>query len=151
MQRIKLTIPQQFIFSCQLPVTINHINYGNHMGNDAFFSFAHEARIQWLQSLGFTELNINGLGIIMLDAAIQYLQQVQHGQQITIRIALKSLVQNGFTLVYFFEALTESESSKKVAIIESNLLFFDYSTQKIAACPAIFAEKVGKTGNSILL
>jgi acyl-CoA thioester hydrolase len=139
MQRIKIAIPKTFQFSCFLPVTINAINYGNHMSNDAFFSFAHEARIQWLKTLAYTELNIEGLGLIMIDASIQYLSQVFHGENIRISIAVTENFVNGFTLVYYFEKDTQNGFSK-AAIMQSNMLFFDYKTQKIAETPLEFAK-----------
>ena len=141
MQRIKITIPTTFTFTCTLPVTINTINYGNHVGNDAFFAYAHNARIQWLKTIGYTELNINGLGLIMLDAKIQYLTQVHHGSLLHIGINIAQISQNGFTLIYYFECENEAKTIKKAAIIESNLLFFNYTTQKIAETPEEFKIK----------
>ena len=46
MARIKLEMPEQFMGSFQVPVRITDINYGNHLGNDAFVSILHEARMQ---------------------------------------------------------------------------------------------------------
>ena len=46
MARIKLLMPEQKIFSTDIAVRITDINYGNHVGNDAFVRLIHEARVQ---------------------------------------------------------------------------------------------------------
>jgi acyl-CoA thioesterase FadM len=62
MARIKLQLPQQFIFSTLIPVRITDINYGNHVGNDAILSLLHEARMQFLNKAGYTELEFGCVG-----------------------------------------------------------------------------------------
>ena len=48
MERIKLNLPEQFLFSTNIAVRITDINYGGHVGNDSFLSLIHEARQQFL-------------------------------------------------------------------------------------------------------
>jgi acyl-CoA thioesterase FadM len=52
MARVKLLIPERKIFSTEIAVRITDINYGNHVGNDAFVRILHEARVQWLTNNG---------------------------------------------------------------------------------------------------
>ncbi len=49
MSRIKIEMPEIKLTAIKIPVRISDINYGNHVGNDAFVFILHEARIQWLQ------------------------------------------------------------------------------------------------------
>ena len=70
--RVQLQLPETFSFQTEIPVRITDINYGNHLGNDAILSMMHEARVQFLQSLGYTELDVEGAGMIMADTAIIY-------------------------------------------------------------------------------
>jgi acyl-CoA thioester hydrolase len=58
MARVKLSIPEHTIFTTDIAVRITDINYGNHLGNDALVSILQEARMQWLTSNNYTELNI---------------------------------------------------------------------------------------------
>jgi len=46
MARIKIDIPSLQLTEIHIPVRITDINYGNHVGNDAFVSIIHEARMQ---------------------------------------------------------------------------------------------------------
>ena len=72
MPRIKLNIPDNTLATLAIPVRITDINYGNHLGNDAFVSIIHEARMQWLHQHGYTELNIEGAGLILADLAVEF-------------------------------------------------------------------------------
>ena len=72
MARIELNLPENFSFSTDVRVRVSDINYGNHLGNDALLSLVHEARLQFLQSRGFSELDIDGCGLILTDAVIVY-------------------------------------------------------------------------------
>ena len=39
-------------------VTVGDINYGGHMGNERALVAFHQGRIAWLNSMGYSELNI---------------------------------------------------------------------------------------------
>ena len=65
MARIRIEMPEQFPFSTQLPVRITDINYGGHGGNDAILGMIHERRMQYLRSLGYSEMEFEGVGMIM--------------------------------------------------------------------------------------
>jgi acyl-CoA thioester hydrolase len=68
MGRITIDWPQSFHFSTEVPVRIDDIDYGGHLGNDALLSILQEARVQMLKRHGWTELDIEGTGLIMSDA-----------------------------------------------------------------------------------
>ena len=46
MARVKLELPAQFNFRTNIPIRIQDLNYGNHVGNDAILSIMHEARLR---------------------------------------------------------------------------------------------------------
>ncbi|MCH7817176.1 MAG: hypothetical protein IIC60_11465 [Proteobacteria bacterium] len=53
-------------------VGISDINYAKHLDSVAMLKILHEARLQFLASLGFTEANIYGLGMVVTDLAVDY-------------------------------------------------------------------------------
>ena len=75
MARIKLDMPARLLATVHILVRISDINYGNHVGNDAFVSILHEARLQWLLQHGCTELNAGGSGLILSDLVVEFKQQ----------------------------------------------------------------------------
>src|SRR5437764_11485310 len=100
MARIKLTLPEQFPFSTNIPIRITDLNYGAHVGNDTILTLMHEARVQFLKSLDYEELNIAGVGLIMSDAAIEFKREVFYGTLLKAYVAAGDFTRVGFDLYY---------------------------------------------------
>jgi acyl-CoA thioesterase FadM len=80
MPRIKLDLPKHFHFTTEIPIRISDINYGGHLGNDAVLSILHESRVRLLLEHGYSEFNVEGVGIIMTDSAIVYKSEAFYGE-----------------------------------------------------------------------
>ncbi|MEO5945717.1 MAG: thioesterase family protein [Chitinophagaceae bacterium] len=141
MARIKIAVPEQFSFSCQIPVRITDINYGGHVGNDTILTIAHEARMQFLNSLGFTEMNFGGPGMIMADAAIEFKNELFYGETVIASVAVTAISKIGFHLIYKLEKETEG-NTKIVAIAKTGMICYDYTTKKITAIPETALAKI---------
>jgi len=132
-----LKLPDDFSFSTDVRVRISDINYGNHLGNDALLSLVHEARLQFLQSRGFSELDIDGCGLILTDAVILYKSQGFHGDLLTILAAVGDF--NKYGCDFFFKII-QKNSGKELARAKTGIVFFDYNRQKMASVPAAFLD-----------
>jgi len=140
MARIKIAIPEQFSFSCQIPVRITDINYGGHVGNDTILTIVHEARMHFLKSLGFTEMDFGGKGMIMADAAIEFKNELFYGETVIAAVAVADISKIGFDLIYKLEK--EEEDKKIVAIAKTGMICYDYAAKKITAIPEVALEKL---------
>jgi acyl-CoA thioester hydrolase len=100
MARIKIDIPEHKLAEIKVPVRISDINYGNHVGNDAFVSIIHEARLQWLQQHSYTELDFAGTGLIMSDLAIEFKNESFYGDIIEVAIYAGETARVSFELFY---------------------------------------------------
>ena len=89
MARIKIDLPDNFSFTTSIQVRITDINYGGHVGNDAILSLVHEARMQFLKQLGYTELEFAGVGLIMADAAIEFRNELFYGDVVIVSSCLR--------------------------------------------------------------
>ena len=72
MPRIKVSTPDNPRFRMERKVGISDLNYAKHLDSTAMVAILHEARLQMLGDLGFTEGNIYGLGLVVTDFAIEY-------------------------------------------------------------------------------
>jgi len=135
--RIELNLPDNFSFSTDVRVRISDINYGNHLGNDALLSLVHEARLQFLQSRGFSELDIDGCGLILTDVVIVYKSQGFHGDLLTILAAVGDFTKYGCD---FFYKVIRKNGGKEVARAKTGVVFFDYNRQKVVPVPAAFLD-----------
>lgn len=134
MARIRIEMPEQFPFSTQLSVRITDINYGGHGGNDAILGMIHEGRMQYLGSLGYSEMEFEGVGMIMSDVAIEFKNELFYGDIIEISVAAGNFSRVGFDLYYKIE---KPEGDKKiiVAISKTGMVCYDYDKKKIATLP----------------
>ncbi|SFC82709.1 Acyl-CoA thioesterase FadM [Flexibacter flexilis DSM 6793] len=139
MARIKLDLPSVFSFSTEVPIRVTDLNYGGHVGNDTILSIVHEARVQYFNSLGYTELSLAGVGVIMADSAIVYKSESFHGDTLRIEVAAAEFSKYGFDLYY---KLSNKATGKTVAEAKTGIVCFDYQIRKVAALPTEALEKL---------
>lgn len=132
MARIEIPLPEVKLFTTEIEVPINLINYGGHLGNDSVLTLAHEARLRFLKSRGLTELDVGGPGIIAADAAVVYRSEAFHGERLRIEIGAGEVSRVGFELLYL---ITEVTSGREVARVRTGLVCFDYGARKVARLP----------------
>ena len=137
MAEVKLELPKEFGFATDIQVCINHINYGGHLGNDSLLSLIHEARIRFLKHHGFTESDVDGAGIIMVDTVIVYKSESFHGDVLTFEVAVSDVGKVGCDFCF---RVTNKVTSKEVAHAKTGVVFFDYATRKVVNTPDTFKE-----------
>ena len=140
MPRIKIDLPERFSFTTEIPIYINHINYGNHLDNSALLSLVSEARVRFFKAFGYTELNVEGCGIIVADVAVQYKSEAFHGEVLVFAMAANDFNKYGCDLVW---RISDQASGREVARGKTGIMFFDYTARKAALVPPAFVAKVG--------
>lgn len=144
MPELKISLPTQFIFTTSLPVRITDINYGRHVGHVEFIGLLHEARIQFLYQHGFSEMDIEGRGIIMTNLQMQYKKQCFYGDVLYIQIGTGEISKLRCELIYL---ITNKDSSEEVARGSTTFAFFDYATNKLMTTPPFFIKFEQKNTN----
>lgn len=141
MERIKINLPEKFSFSVKLKIRITDINYGGHVGNDVFLSLIHEARQQFLNYYGYSELLFEGVALIMIDAAIEFKKELVYKDEISISVAAANFIKNGFDIFYKLELLSEKETTL-AGKAKTGMLCFNYEQKKIVALPEVARQKL---------
>jgi acyl-CoA thioesterase FadM len=139
MARVKLDIPNKKVFTVNIPIRITDINYGNHLGNDALVSIIQEARVQWLAAANYSELDVAGASLIMADLAVEYKGEGFYGDILNISIAIGEISKVSFEIYYEISTTRNSESIL-IAKAKTGMVCFDYTSRKVAAIPAVFAD-----------
>jgi acyl-CoA thioester hydrolase len=134
MARIKLEIPEKVIGTFVIPVRISDINYGNHVGNDAFVSLVHEARVQWLQQYGYTELSVEGIGLIMSDLALEFKSESFYGDVVELILGASDISRVGFDLYYQLFA-KRNTGNILLANAKTGMVCYNYEAKKVAPVP----------------
>jgi acyl-CoA thioesterase FadM len=134
MARIKIDSPGTFPFTTLIPVRITDINYGGHVGNDAFLSIIHEARMQFLKTYNYAELDFGGTGLIMSDLGIEFKGELFYGDMVIASVTTGAFTKVGFDIYYKLEKETDG-NRKLIALAKTGMAGYDYKKKKIAALP----------------
>lgn len=137
MARLTLNMPEQYCFSTELEVRIQDINYGNHVSNDAFLRYMHEARMRFFAHFGFSEADLAGVSVIMGDAAVVYLAECFYGDVLRIEVQATDFGSKRFDLYYRFVV---KSSGKEVCYAKTSLVCFDYTNRQTCLVPAAFSS-----------
>ncbi len=140
MTRVRLDLPERFLFATEVALRVSDINYGGHLGNAAVLSLAQEARMRFLQSHGWSERDVDGVGIIMTDAVVVYRSQAFYGDVLTIDVAVEDLQQLGCDFIF---RMVNKASGKEVARVKTGIAFFDYVSRKPSPVPPAFRSVCG--------
>ena len=138
MQKTEIEIKGKFQISASLGVRITDINYGNHTGNDKLAGLLHEARVQWLTSIGCTELNVFGSSLIMRDLTIRFISESFYGDILKIDIHSHNISNAGFDIYYNISTVNGN-----IAKAKTGMVCYDYTAKKITAVPPELKEILG--------
>jgi len=136
MARIKIDLPGNEIAKLSIKVRIGDINYGNHVGNDAFVSIIHEARLQWLQQYNFTEIDIAGTSLIMSDLAFEFKNESFYGEEIFITLSAGEITRVSFDLFYQL-ITTRNNETILLARAKTGMVCYDYQNKKVTTVPEV--------------
>lgn len=151
MARLKIEFPAFTAFRCSIPVRISDINYGGHAGNDSVLSIIHEARVQYLRSLGYTELSFAGTGLIMSAVQLVFKAELFYGDIVSASITAAEIGNTGFELLYKLEkpGAAPGDPAVLVALAQTSMLCYDYEKKKISRLPDEPKKKLMKyNGNA---
>ena len=140
MPRVKIDLPEKFLaISIKIPVRITDINYGDHVGNHSLVAIIHEARVQFLQHHNFTELNIEGVGLIMSDLVVEFKNESFYKDIIEVKMGSSNISKVSFELYY---QLITVRNKKKIIIAnaKTTMVCYDYKLKKVVALPGKLKE-----------
>lgn len=137
MSRVELALPEAFHFTIEIPLRISDINYGGHLGNDAVLSVCHDIRARLFAAHGFTELDVEGVGIVMVDAVIAFRSEAFYGDTLIGDAAVCNFSRTGCDVFYRLRAKSDA---REVARAKTGIVFLDYEKRKIKPVPQVFRK-----------
>lgn len=114
------------------------MNYGNHLGNDKLLSVMHEVRMQFLATLGYTELEIGGCGLIMADVMVAYRNEGRYGDIFDVALYADEISTRSFDLLYKITA-TRGNNIIAIADAKTGMVGYDYKAARVCQLPGNFA------------
>jgi 4-hydroxybenzoyl-CoA thioesterase len=141
MARIHIDLPDRFSFSTELTLYLSHLNYTGHLDNALLLTLVSEARARYFASLGYTELNVDGIGIVVADAAVQYRSEAFHGDVMVVSMAAADFSKRGCDLLW---RMDDNATRREVARGKTGIVFFDYGARQVATMPESFRQRAGE-------
>jgi acyl-CoA thioester hydrolase len=120
-------------------IRVGDINYGGHMGNDKALLVFHDARIRFLESIGYSEKDIGGPGIIMRDAHVLFRKEVYLHDELTVDMGIENVGGSSFEMLYTVRRLSDDAV---VFTGTTGLVAFDYEKKRPVRLPEEFLEKI---------
>lgn len=134
MSKWNLNFHEPVCFSCALPIRVTDLNYGNHLGNDRIVGLMHEARMQFLHSFGYTEMNLAGTGLILRDLSVILKKEMFYGDLLHFELSVHDWTATGFTIDYRVSRMDNGQKAI-TALAHTTLVCFDYEQRKPARIP----------------
>jgi acyl-CoA thioester hydrolase len=139
MENWKLIFHEPVLFACELDVRVSDLNYGNHLGNDRIISLLHEARMQFLGTFGYTEMNVEGAGLILRDLSVVLKKEMFYGDRLRIELAVPEWAATGFRIEYRVIRM-EDAAEVVTALAHTTMVCFDYEKRKPIRVPDILLK-----------
>ena len=136
--RIHIELPGSFGFSTELPIYTSHINHANHLDNASLLGLVSEARVRFFAALGYRELDVEGAGIIVADAAVKYQSEAFHGEVMVVEMTAGGFSRHGCDLPW---RMCDRASGREVARGKTGIAFFDYQRRKLLPVPEGFRRR----------
>lgn len=133
-------MPETYIFNTCLDVRVDDINNAAHLGHDRFIILLHEARVRFFASLGYTQMNVEGKGMVISDLSVIYQAQSFYGDVLKVEMGGDDLNKYGCDLFY---RITNKATGQVILEAKTGIVFFDYDENKVCLIPQPFADKLG--------
>ena len=135
MERVKINVPDKFLFSCQFNIDEADINEAKHMGNERILTFANIIRANMFEQLKL-KLNdeINGHGTIVANHSIHYKNEGFLGDEITCKVGVSTITECSFDLIFHFT----KDTNKDLALLRTGCVYYEYEQRKIRPLPESF-------------
>lgn len=141
MTRVKINTLERFAFSTERLIGISDVNYARHLDSVGMVKILHEARLQFLADLGFTESNIYGLGMVVADLAMDCRSQSFANDRLIVDVGIGDFNRYGCDIVFNVD---NSALDSKVCNAKMGIVFFDFDKNSIAEVPGAFKSVLKK-------
>lgn len=138
MPRIRIALPEHFAFSTEIALYLSHMNYAGHLDNALLLTLVSEARARFFIALGYRELDVDGVGIVIADAAVEYRSEAFHGEVMVVGMRATEFGSKGCDLLW---QMHDKASRREVARGKTGIVFFDYAARRVAPVPATFRAR----------
>ncbi len=139
MARIEIDLPAQFAFRTDIPLLAIHMNVGGHLDNALLLTLVTEARQRCWESMGYNVFDVEGVQLMVADAAVRYFSEALHGEIMRLDMAFADFHDKGFDILW---QVSDRATSREVARGKTGVLAFDASAKQVVSLPEKLRQKL---------
>lgn len=121
-----------FPVQIEIPVAFGDMDALGHVNNAEYLRYFEQARVQWLETLGFPTTG-EGCGPILATMTVTYLNPVVYPSELEVRLLPARLGNSSFTLGA--EIVNGRDASERFTEGEFVIVWLDYATGKAVPVP----------------
>ena len=129
----------QNIYTHNINVRIDDINFGNHLCHSKFTNIIHNVRALFLKKHNLSESNCYGFGLIMLNLNINYLSQCFFDDQLEVSLRIENV--DKITVLFSYSVFNQT-TNKLAAEAKTSMGFFDIEKKKLRRVPLEFKKDI---------
>jgi len=143
MPRVKLNELPDYAFHYKFVLGPRDINYGGHLGNDSLVSIIGTARANMFRSINLGEMDLGDgkAAIIMSDLVVNFKAESFMFDELSVDTHVGEISLTRFRLFHRIK-----KGDIVVALVETGLTSFDYSSRKITPIPSAFLNALAEKG-----
>jgi acyl-CoA thioester hydrolase len=123
-------------FSTALEVRWRDVDALSHVNNAVYFNYLEQARLHYMDELGFLLPNSTDVGIIIAEASCRFKSPLKLGEHVTIRARVSEFRRTSF----IFEYRIEGEDGRLAATARTVQVCYDYEDQRPSPIPDKWRE-----------
>lgn len=139
MARIEIELPEHFVYRTEIPLLSIHMNIGGHLDNALLLTLVSEARQRCWNDMGYDIFDIEGVRLIVVDAAVQYRSEALHGEVMAVEMAFRDFHKYGFDVIW---RVSNRDSAKEVARGKTGVLAFDAAPEEVVPLPENLKQRL---------
>ncbi len=124
-------------FSTCIPFRITDHNYGDHVANNVFVEYLHEGRVQFLANFGYTEMDVEGVALIMSELCVKYTKQAFYPDSLKLDMTVTHPRPTRFDLCY----RGFNQAGELLLLAKTEMAAFDAESGKPIRMPEAFFAK----------
>jgi acyl-CoA thioesterase FadM len=133
MARVKLDLPEQFLYTHTINVRMTDLNTGKHVGNDQMISLLSEARYRF-----FCDIDYSQERIVVTDLVASYRAESFAQDDLQFEVGLMDFNKYGADLIF---RVTKQPSGQLVVLAKQGFVFFDHQNHGVMPVPEDFKAK----------
>ena len=139
MAKNRLDQRDNYKFSAKLRARVGDINYGGHVGHVELIGLLHQARVDVLNQIGLSEMNLgdNKTAIVMSDISVNYIKEIFLNEEFTVEINFDNFETDNFRMYYRI-----MKNGKLTSLAETGIVTIDITQRKKGNIPQEFLDKI---------